>query len=142
MQPSRDSYDANSNPSTGNVAASTPTVLLYLKDGTTFAASDYWVADGKLHYFVNYSGESTVDMDQLDVQRTVDENSKRGVQFTLKGKPNRWNEEPTTSDNDTGGASGTPSKQSDDKTNSVPATTPAPTPAPAPKVQSTSGSQT
>jgi hypothetical protein len=140
---SRDSYEGNSNPSTGNVAASTPTVLLYLKDGTTFAATDYWVADGKLHYFVNYSGESTVDIDQLDVQRTVDENSKRGVQFTLKPKPNRWSVEPSTTDKDTGGAAtGTPSKESDDKSNSLPATTPEPKPAPAPRVQSTSGSQT
>jgi hypothetical protein len=140
---SRDSYNGNSNPPTGNVALSTPTVLIYLKDGTTYAASDYWVAEGKLHYFVNYSGESTVDIDQLDVQRTVDENSKRGVHFTLKPNPNRWNPEPNTSDNHTRGVTpGTPGKDSDDKNNSVPATTPTPTPTPAPKVQKTSGSQT
>jgi len=141
--PSRDSYNRNSNPPTGNVALSTPTVLIYLKDGTTFAASDYWIADGKLHYYVNYSGESTVDMDQLDVQRTVDENSKRNVQFTLKPKPNRWNPEPSTSDKGTAEAApATPSKESDDKSNAVPATTPAPAPAPPPKAQETSGSQT
>ena len=45
----------NPNPVTGNVAATTPTVLIYLNDGTTYAASDYWLADGKLHFNVNYS---------------------------------------------------------------------------------------
>lgn len=140
---SGDSYNGNSNPPTGNVALSTPTVLIYLKDGTTYAATDYWMADGKLHYYVNYSGESTVDIDQLDLQRTVDENSKRGVQFTLKPNPNRWNAEPNTSDNKTRGVNpGAPSKDSGDKTNSVTATTPAPTPAPTPKVQATAGART
>lgn len=86
----------NTNPETGNVAASTPTVLLYLKDGTTFAASDYWVADGKLHYYVNYSGESSLDMSDLDLQRTVDENAKRGVRFTLKPGPARKESAPAT----------------------------------------------
>jgi hypothetical protein len=78
---------ANTNAVTGNVAASTPTVLIYQKDGTMYAASDYWIAGGKLHYLVNYGGESTVEMDQVDWQRTVDENAKRGVQFTLKPNP-------------------------------------------------------
>lgn len=79
----------NTNPVTGNIAETTPTVLLYMKDGTTYAASDYWVADGKLHFYVNYTGESAVDMSQVDVQRTVDENAKRGVRFTLKPNPSR-----------------------------------------------------
>jgi hypothetical protein len=36
---------------------------------------------------VKYGGESSVDMDQVDMQRTIDENAKRGVRFTLKPKP-------------------------------------------------------
>jgi hypothetical protein len=79
----------NTNPLTGNLADWTPTILLYLKDGTMLAANDYWNADNKLHYLVNYGGESTVEMDQLDLQRTVDENGKRGVKFWLKPIPNR-----------------------------------------------------
>jgi hypothetical protein len=79
----------NLNPLTDNVADSTPTILLYLKDGTMLAASDYWISDNKLHYLVNYGGESTVEMDQVDLQRTVDENGKRGVKFWLKPNPNR-----------------------------------------------------
>jgi hypothetical protein len=79
---------ANTNPVTGNVADSTPTVLLYLKDGTMLAASDYWIQDNKLHYLVNYGGENTVETDRVDLQRTVDENEKRGVKFWLKPNPN------------------------------------------------------
>ncbi len=66
---------------------SRPTILVYLKDGTTLAADDYWAVDGQFHYRVKYGGESSVDMDQVDMQRTVDENAKRGVRFTMKSKP-------------------------------------------------------
>jgi hypothetical protein len=68
-------------------AESAPITLLYLKDGRTLAATDYWVADGKLHYRVSDGGESTLDINDLDLQRTVDENAKRGVPFTLKPQP-------------------------------------------------------
>jgi hypothetical protein len=77
----------NPNPDTGNVAESAPTVLLYMKDGTTVPATDYWVADAKLHYRITYGGEEAIDLSQLDLQRTVDENAKRGVRFTLKPQP-------------------------------------------------------
>jgi len=79
--------DDNPNPNTGNVAESAPTVLLYMKDGTTLPATDYWVADGRFHYRVAYGNEDVIDMSQLDLQRTVDENAKRGVRFTLKPQP-------------------------------------------------------
>ena len=81
----------NDNPDTGNVSASRPTVLLYLKDGTTYAASDYWLQDGVLHYTVNYGGESTLNMDELDLQRTVDENARRGISFSLHPNPSSVN---------------------------------------------------
>jgi hypothetical protein len=77
----------NPNPDTGNVAESAPTVLLYMKDGSTVPATDYWVAGDKLHYRITYGGEEAIDMGQLDLQRTVDENAKRGVRFTLKPQP-------------------------------------------------------
>jgi len=64
-------------------------VLLYLKDGTMCAATDYWIAGGKLHYVVDYSGEEAVGLDELDLQRTVDENAKLGVRFVLKPSPER-----------------------------------------------------
>jgi hypothetical protein len=77
----------NPNPDTGDVAQSAPTVLLYLKDGTTFAATDYWIADNKLHYRVSNGEQGVLDMDQLDWERTVNENAKRGVPFRLKPEP-------------------------------------------------------
>jgi hypothetical protein len=86
---SRPAYSENTNPITNNVAASTPTVLVYLKDGSVLAATDYWVAGNQFHYYVNYSGESAVGIDQVDMQRTVDENARRGVRFSLKPGPDR-----------------------------------------------------
>jgi len=132
----------NTNPDTGNLAVATPTVLLYLKDGSTFAASDYWVADGKLHYYVNYSGESSIDINDLDLQRTVDENSKRGVRFTLKPTPNRTDAVPATGSGaqaNTGTASSSPEMNQQNKDNN---SQPAAAPAPVPQQQTSSASHT
>lgn len=92
-----DQGSPNTNADTGNVATSTPTILLYLKDGTMYTATDYWLADHRLHYIVNYGGENTVDIGQVDLQRTVDENAKRGVTFTLKPSPDGSGMTPNTS---------------------------------------------
>jgi hypothetical protein len=62
-------------------------VLLYLKDGSSFAVSDYWLADAKLHYVTSYGGDNAVDESRLDLQRTVNENAARGVDFTLRPQP-------------------------------------------------------
>jgi hypothetical protein len=93
-------------------------VLVYLKDGTMSAASDYWIADGRLHYTVNYVGESTVDIDQVDLQRTVDENAKRGVRFSLKPSPN---------------STASAHSNSDQRNGATPAAAPAPAPTPVAK---------
>jgi len=58
--------------------------VLYMKDGSVYAVTNYWIADGKLHYLTSYGGENTIEMSDLDLQKTVDVNSKRGVDFTLK----------------------------------------------------------
>jgi hypothetical protein len=62
-------------------------VLLYLKDGSSFAVTDYWLTDGKLHYVTSYGGENAVDESQIDLQRTVNENAARGVDFSLRAQP-------------------------------------------------------
>jgi hypothetical protein len=82
---SQDSSTANSTTATANVDASA--VLIYLKNGTMYAATDYWFAGNKLHYVVASGAESAVDIDQCDLQRTVDVNAKRGVPFALNPKP-------------------------------------------------------
>ncbi len=127
--PYSDQGSNNSNAVTGNVAATTPTVLIYLNDGTTYAASDYWLADGMLHYKVNYAGENSVDMNQVDLQRTVNENAKRGVRFSLKPNPDTSNATPG-SDTSTAGV------RRNNQNGPAPATNP-PTPQPAPRIQAT-----
>ncbi|MGC2727285.1 MAG: hypothetical protein WA224_25220, partial [Candidatus Acidiferrales bacterium] len=64
-----------------------PFVILYLKDGSSYAVSDYWLSGGKLHYVTSYGGENVIDESQLDLQRTVNENATRGVDFTLRPEP-------------------------------------------------------
>lgn len=71
----------------GAASSSDSEVVLFLKDGTVYAITDYWIADNKLHYITNYGGENSVLLDQLDMQRTVDVNAKRGVNITLRPTP-------------------------------------------------------
>jgi hypothetical protein len=62
-------------------------VLVYMKDGKVFAASDYWVEDGKLYYVLSTGAANSVELDQVNVRRTVAENADLGVQVTLKSHP-------------------------------------------------------
>ncbi len=64
-----------------------PNTVLYMKDGSSFAVTDYWLAEGKLHYVTSYGGENTMDVSKLDLQKTVDENAKTGNSFSLKAGP-------------------------------------------------------
>jgi len=67
--------------------AEQPLMMLYLKDGSVYALSNYWVAGGQLHYVTQYGGENTVPLEQIDIQKTVDVNAHRGVTVTLKPAP-------------------------------------------------------
>lgn len=64
------------------------TTVLYLKDGTSFGVVDYWLEGGRLHYVTTYGGANAMALDELDLQRTVDENSNQGIDFTLR--PPHW----------------------------------------------------
>jgi hypothetical protein len=142
----------NDNPVSGDVSSSRPTVLLYLKDGTTYAASDYWLQDGVLHYMVNYGGENTLNMDELDLQRTVNENARRGINFSLHPNPSSVNPQPSSNGYAARGSSTDQSNryhapQYDNRNNNgngaTPATAPSPAPAPAPPApQTQTASQT
>jgi hypothetical protein len=79
--------EAGNSESSSSYISNAPEVVLYLKDGTVYALDDYWVADGKLHYVTNYGGENSVDLDTIDMQRTVDVNAKRGINITLRPAP-------------------------------------------------------
>jgi hypothetical protein len=87
---SPESAESNANESSQNP------VVLYLNDGTSFSVTDYWVADYKLHYIAG-GRESALDLDQIDVQRTVDMNAARGVTVTLKPAPGGAPDAPSTS---------------------------------------------
>jgi len=67
-------------------AGSSNEYMLYLKDGAVYMVSDYWFADGKLVYSTS-NGQESVDMDRIDMQKTLDVNAKRGLVFTLRPEP-------------------------------------------------------
>jgi hypothetical protein len=79
--------NAPDNSSQADVANAQPYVVIFLRDGSSYAVSDYWLAGGKLHYVTSYGGENSVEANQLDLQRTVNENAAHGVTFTLRPVP-------------------------------------------------------
>ena len=63
---------------------------LYLKDGTVYDVTDYWLVDGQLHFTVpedEKSVEHVIDFDELDLQTTIDMATQRGFQFVLRSEP-------------------------------------------------------
>lgn len=61
-----------------------PLALIFLTDGTNYEVSDYWLEGGRFHYVTSYGGENAIDISQLDLQRTVDENWRRSITFSLR----------------------------------------------------------
>jgi hypothetical protein len=77
-----------------SAAAPTPgadSTVLFLKDGTSYGVTDYWLEGGRLHYVTTYGGANAIELEALDVQRTVDENAKHGVTFALR--PPHWQDQ-------------------------------------------------
>jgi hypothetical protein len=65
---------------------------LDLKDGTILDVSDYWVVDNRLHFMiVEQEGaqptEEAIPFDALDLQKTIDANTRRGFRFMLRNEP-------------------------------------------------------
>lgn len=74
---------------------------LFLKDGTTLNVTDYWVVDGQLHFtMIEDDGakpaEHVIPFDALDLQTTVDANTRRGFRFMLRNEPveQYWRDHP------------------------------------------------
>ena len=76
-------------PQTYAVANGAVPVLLYLKDGSVFSARDYWFSGDQIDYVLTNGREGAFAADQLDLQRTIDENAKSGVKFVIKSDQNR-----------------------------------------------------
>jgi hypothetical protein len=67
-------------------------VILFFKDGTHYEVTDYWLVDGKLHFttvsvYTEKPTEHVVDIDELDLQKSVDVNTDRGFRFVLRPAP-------------------------------------------------------
>lgn len=65
---------------------------LYLKDGTILNVVDYWVVDNQLHFeVIEETGmrpvEHAIPFEELDLQETVDANTRRGFHFLLRNEP-------------------------------------------------------
>jgi hypothetical protein len=71
-------------------------VLFYMKDGSVYSASVYWVQDSKLHYILTTGAGNVVDLNDVDVERTTAENAKNGVRVTLKPRPSHSQPSPET----------------------------------------------
>ena len=92
---------SDENATEGNSAISSPTLglsaedqpagnrifLLVLKNGTSHAVTDYWVADGYLEYISPDGTRSHIPLETLDLQSTVSENAPRGLPFILRFAP-------------------------------------------------------
>lgn len=74
-------------PQVGGVANVAVPVLLFLQDGSMYAAHDYWFSGDQVHYVLMNGREGAFDADQLDMRRTNEENAKSGVPFVVKSDP-------------------------------------------------------
>lgn len=70
-----------------SAAAPAATMLLYLTDGSTIAASDWWVARGRLQYITTSGTSGSMDLSQLDLEQTITQNETRGLVFILRFTP-------------------------------------------------------
>ena len=67
-------------------------VLLFLKDGTEYSVIDYWFVKDEVHFTTLEEGgtkavEQVIGMDELDLQKTIDVNTRRGFRFVRRDEP-------------------------------------------------------
>lgn len=73
---------AESNPSTSQQHAQL--TLLVLRNETIYAATDYWIDDGRLTYILSDGTQRTADLSDVDWGRTTRLNSERGIKVALR----------------------------------------------------------
>lgn len=61
--------------------------LLQMKDGTMYGMTDYWLERGLFHYLLSYGGENAVPLGRVDIAKTVELNSAKGIDFVLRSAP-------------------------------------------------------
>ena len=67
-------------------------VWLYLKDGTVYDVTDYWFANGQVHFSMleddpTKPAEHVVPYNELDVQKTTYVNTRRGFRIVFRDEP-------------------------------------------------------
>ena len=65
-------------------------VWLFLKDGSVRSVTDYWFVNGQVHFTAVEDGgpkSEQVIADQLDLQRTIDVNTRRGFRIVQRDAP-------------------------------------------------------
>lgn len=67
-------------------------VELFLKDGTAYGVTDYWFENDQLHFTAleedgTKSIEEVIGLDELDVQKTIDVNTRRGFRVVRRDEP-------------------------------------------------------
>ncbi|HEX2663275.1 MAG TPA: hypothetical protein VHM93_10635 [Candidatus Acidoferrum sp.] len=67
-------------------------VWLYLKDGTVYTVADYWFVNGQVHFIAVEEGgakfvEHVIGFDEMDVQKTIDVNTRRGFRVVMRDEP-------------------------------------------------------
>jgi hypothetical protein len=70
-------------------------LVIYLRNGSGYGTNDYWIADGKLNFVTTYNSEKSVVLEDVDWQRTVDDNANRGLYFTLRYAPSKQRYKPS-----------------------------------------------
>jgi hypothetical protein len=67
-------------------------VWLYLKDGTGYGVTDYWLVNGQMHFSLaeddpTKRAEHAIPYDELDVQKTIYVNTHRGFRIVFRDEP-------------------------------------------------------
>ena len=67
-------------------------VLLFLKDGTVYSVPDYWFVNDEVHFTEleeggTKSAEHVIGLDELDLRKTTDVNTRRGFRFVRRDQP-------------------------------------------------------
>jgi hypothetical protein len=66
-------------------------IWLYRKDGSAFGVTDYWFVNGQVHFSTVEDGmkpgEHVLPYDQMDVEKTIFVNTRRGFRIVFRDEP-------------------------------------------------------
>ena len=67
-------------------------IWLYLKDGTGYGVTDYWLVNGQMHFSLveddpTKLAEHVVPYDEVDIQKTIYVNTRRGFRIVFRDQP-------------------------------------------------------